>query len=55
MGSRVILLSIFYKKDLIIQVAKDVPRHAAPDHGMRDTCSRWSAGAEAPRHQYVKE
>jgi hypothetical protein len=55
MGSRVIFLSIFFKKDLIIEVAKDVPRHAAPDHGTRDTCPIWSAGADAPRHQYVKE
>jgi hypothetical protein len=45
----------FLKKDLVIEVAKDVPHHAAPDHGTRDTCPRWSAGADAPRHQYVKE
>jgi hypothetical protein len=45
----------FLKKDLIIKVAKDVSRHAAPDHGTRDTCPRWLAGADAPRHQYVKE
>jgi hypothetical protein len=55
MGSRVILLSIFLKKDLIIKVVKDVPRHTAPDHGIRDMCPRWSAGADTPRHQYVKE
>jgi hypothetical protein len=55
MGSRVTLLSIFYKKDLIIEVAKDVPRHAVPDHGTSDMCSRWSAGADAPRHQYMKD
>jgi hypothetical protein len=45
----------FLKKVLIIEVAKEIPRHAASDHGTRDTCPRWSAGANAPRHQYVKE
>jgi hypothetical protein len=45
----------FFKKDLIIEVAKDIPRHAAPDHNTRDTCLKWSAGADASHHQYVKE
>jgi hypothetical protein len=54
-GKQSNIVIYFLKKDLIIEVAKDVPRHAAPDHGTRDTCPRWSAGADAPRHQYVKE
>jgi hypothetical protein len=50
-----IVIDFFIKKDLIIEVAKDVPRHAAPDHGTRDTCPSWPVGADAPRHEYVKE